>query len=121
MIYLTEKTPRWHERVAAAMRGEANADFVISPLVAMECLVQPIKRADVATEAAFNAAFGNFEMLEMPRPVFMAAAVLRANHTLRTPDALHLACAQHHGCLALWTADHRFRGAAPGYVRVLSP
>lgn len=121
MIYLTEKTPRWHERVSAAMRGVASAEFVISPLVAMECLVKPIKRADVVTEAAFNQAFSNFGMLELPRPVFFAAAALRANHALKTPDALHIACAQHHGCTALWTADHRFRDAGVGLVRVLSP
>jgi predicted nucleic acid-binding protein len=120
VIYLTEKTPPWNPRLVAAMSAERSTQFVISPLVAMECLVQPLKRSDVVTEAAFNKAFANFDMLEMTRPVFFAAAELRARHQLKTPDALHLACAQHHRCTGLWTADQRFRNVGAGFVRVLT-
>ncbi|MDM8547569.1 PIN domain-containing protein [Candidatus Venteria ishoeyi] len=46
--------------------------------------------------------------LPLPETIFDMAAQLRATHTsLKTPDALHLACAQHHQCHALWTNDDR--------------
>ncbi|WP_437315765.1 type II toxin-antitoxin system VapC family toxin [Sorangium sp. So ce385] len=34
---------------------------------------------------------------------------LQASHGLKTPDALHAACATHHSCDRLWTNDDRFR------------
>ena len=38
--------------------------------------------------------------------VFDQAAQLRASHPkLKTPDALHLATALHHGCAEFWTND----------------
>ncbi|MGZ8218835.1 type II toxin-antitoxin system VapC family toxin [Methylomagnum sp.] len=44
----------------------------------------------------------------MPETVFLRAARLRAAYpSLKTPDALHLACAQRHGCSAFWTRDDR--------------
>ena len=44
----------------------------------------------------------------------LAAAQLRARFNLRTPDALHLACAQANGCEALWTNDDRLVSASHG-------
>lgn len=37
---------------------------------------------------------------------------LRAQHGLKTPDALHLATALHHGCTEIWTNDDRLKAAA---------
>jgi len=37
---------------------------------------------------------------------------LRARFGLKTSDALHLATAQRHGCIALWTNDDRLASAA---------
>ncbi|MGL4609627.1 MAG: type II toxin-antitoxin system VapC family toxin [Trueperaceae bacterium] len=36
---------------------------------------------------------------------------LRAFHNLKTPDALHLATALHHGCQEFWTNDLRLSKA----------
>ena len=44
--------------------------------------------------------------------VFARALGLRVQHGLKTPDALHLATALHHGCTELWTNDDRLRSAA---------
>jgi predicted nucleic acid-binding protein len=33
---------------------------------------------------------------------------------LRTPDALYIACAQHHRCDALWTNDDRLTSVSLG-------
>jgi predicted nucleic acid-binding protein len=121
LIYVTENVRPWAASIAATMRAHAGQGFAISPLVAMECLVAPLRNSNVPLEAEFRRAFADFTMLEIGEPVFLEAAAFRAHHALKTPDALHLACAQHHGCVALWTADHRFRTAGQGYVRVLTP
>ena len=104
VIYLVERHARWGEAVARQIAQSADdARFAISPLIKCECLVGPIKRGDPVLQQAYNASFERFLGLDMPEPVYLQAAQLRARFGLRTPDALHLACAQHHRCEALWT------------------
>lgn len=114
MIYLVEHHPRWGEAVADAIAQAEEACFGISPLVKCECLVGPIKRGDPVLQRAFIGLFGQLAALEMPEPVYLQAAQLRGHFGLKTPDALHLACAQHHGCDALWTNDDRLMAASLG-------
>jgi predicted nucleic acid-binding protein len=116
LIYLAEAHPRWGEMIAAAI-GASDARFGISPLVKCECLVGPIKRADPVLQQAYTDLFGQFMSLAMPEPVYLQAAELRARFGLKTPDALHLACAQHHRCDALWTNDDRLNRASHGLAR----
>jgi predicted nucleic acid-binding protein len=52
--------------------------------------------------------------LDLPEQVYLQAAQLRARFGLKTPDALHLACAQYHRCDALWTNDDRLAQASQG-------
>jgi predicted nucleic acid-binding protein len=99
------------------MAEAGDAHFGISPLVKCECLVGPMKRGDPILEQAYGAFFGSFLALDMPEPVFLQAAQLRARFGLRTPDALHLACAQHHRCDELWTNDDRLVQASHGLAR----
>ena len=117
LIYLTECHALWGEPVAAAIAQAANARFGISPLVKCECLVGPIKRGDPVLERAYTELFELFTSLAMPEPVFLQAAQLRARFSLRTPDTLHLSCAQHHRCAALWTNDDRLAQASHGLAR----
>jgi hypothetical protein len=117
LIYLAERHPRWGVPVAGAMASAADARFGISPLVKCECLVGPIKRGDPVLERAYTELFGVFLSLAMPEPVYLQAAQLRARFTLRTPDALHLSCAQYHRCEALWTNDDRLAQASHGLAR----
>jgi predicted nucleic acid-binding protein len=114
LIYLIESHIRWGEPLARAMRAASDARFAVSPLVKCECLVGPIKRGDPVLERAYIASFDRFAMLAMPEPVYLQAAQLRARFGLRTPDALHLACAQYHECAALWTNDDRLAQAPHG-------
>ena len=113
LIYLAEAHPRWGQTVAAAIEG-ADARFSISPLVKCECLVGPMKRGDPVLQRAYTELFDQFISLSMPELVYLLAAELRARFGLKTPDALHLACAQHHRCDALWTNDDRLAHASHG-------
>ena len=117
VIYLAERHARWGERVAAAIAQATQARFGISPLVKLECIVGPIRRGDPVLERAYINLFDQFAALDMPEQVFLQAAQLRARFGLKTPDALHLACAQHHRCDALWTNDDRLARASHGLAR----
>ncbi|MBS0457714.1 MAG: PIN domain-containing protein [Proteobacteria bacterium] len=117
VIYLAERHVRWGKLVADAMDEFPDVDFVISPLVKLECLVVPIRRADLVVQRAFADVFEPFGTLAMPESVYLQAAQLRARFGLKTPDALHLACAQHHRCQALWTNDNRLAQASHGLAR----
>lgn len=110
-IYLVEEHPAYHTRIETALRG-GNLFSSISPLVEMECLVLPIKKQRDDLIIKFNQFFAAQRRLSMPPEVYRRAAELRARHSLKTPDALHLATAQHHGCTTLWTNDNRLNNAA---------
>lgn len=117
VIYLTEHHPYWGERVAAAIASALKARFAISPLVKFECLVGAIKRGDSVLQHEYTELFERFVLLVMPESVYLQAAQLRARFGVKTPDALHLACAQHHRCEALWTNDDRLAQASHGLAR----
>jgi len=110
VIYLVEEHPVFCSRLEAALT--TNEIYCLSPLVEMECLVLPIKRQRHDLIAKFQNFFTTQRRLSMPQPIFHQAAELRANHGLKTPDALHLATARHHGCTGLWTNDDRLHDVA---------
>jgi uncharacterized protein len=85
--------------------------------VKCESLVGPIKRGDPVLERTYIELFGVFVSLAVPEPVYLQAAQLRARFSLRAPDALHPAGAQHHRCEALWTNDDRLAQASHGVAR----
>jgi len=117
LIYLVEAHGLFGAQVRERMRRAGEARFAISPLVKMECLVAPLKRGDPVLQLGYESIFPRFENLQLTDTVFLQAAHLRARFSLRTPDALHLACAQHHGCEALWTNDERLAQAGHGLAR----
>ena len=117
LIYTTECDPVFEGRMVAAMEAGADRFFSVSPMVKLECLVKPIKRGDRVLQRHYEAILGRLIQLPLPEPVFIEAAHLRARFGLKTPDALHLACAQHHGCEALWTNDDRLAQAGHGLAR----
>lgn len=117
VIYLTEGHPESVGRLMHAVTRPRDIRFAISPLVKMECLVGPFKRVDPLLQAEYAASFAAFALLSMPESVYLLAAQLRARFGLKTPDALHLACAQHHRCDALWTNDDRLKKASHGLAR----
>ena len=122
LIYATERDPVFGEATLAALADQPDTRFAISPLVKLECLVRPIKTGDLVLQHHYETAMAQLVQLSFPEQVFLAAAQLRARFNLRTPDALHLACTQHHGCDALWTNDDRLAAAGHGLARnILRP
>ena len=117
LIYAVENHPTFAPQVLSALANEDPERFAVSPLTALECLVKPMRTADLALQNRYHAALGQLLQLPLPAPVFLEAAQLRAHFALKTPDALHLACAQHHGCSALWTNDDRLSRAGHGLAR----
>ena len=117
LIYLVEAHPAFGPKVRAAMKRVGEARFAISPMVKLECLVAPIKRGDPVLQRGYESLFLRFENVPLPETVFLQAAHLRARFGLKTSDALHLSCAQHHGCGALWTNDERLTQAGHGLAR----
>jgi uncharacterized protein len=118
VIYLIEQHPRWAGPLERAMMAQIGlASFAVSPLVKCECLVGPIKRGDLGLRRDFTDFFAQQVSLAMPEPIYLQAAEMRAHFGLRTPDALHLACAQHYRCDSLWTNDDRLTRASHGLAR----
>jgi len=115
VIYLIEQHPAFASQIAGAMSGSDDL-YAISPLVRMECLVKPLRDHDANLACRYRQAFAAFAQLSVSARDLDLAAQLRADHGLKTPDALHLAIARRSHCAALWTNDDRFAKAAPGYA-----
>lgn len=93
-------------RRAFANLGENSIAY--SPLVQLECLIYPYRVGDQQLLVRYQEFFSCGICLPVSEPVFDQATRLRATYpSLKTPDALHLACAQYHQCSALWTNDDR--------------
>lgn len=114
LVYLVEEHPERADRVRRAIAAHASESFAVSPLVRMECLVKPLRDGDLALAKRFETVLERFASLSLDEEAFGLATALRARFSLKTPDALHLACAQRHGCAALWTNDARLSRAAHG-------
>lgn len=117
LIYAIEDHPVWAGDLRAALKNEPDARFAVSPLIKMECLVKPLKTGDVVMQRRYEEGLNEFVQLPMVETIFLQAAMLRARFGLKTTDALHLACAQHHGCTELWTNDDRLAQAGHGLAR----
>jgi uncharacterized protein len=120
VIYLNEGPIIWKDATRALMVDHSSSRFVISALVKAECLVKPMKTADIAAEQSFYDQFSDLAVLPMPDAVFIDAARLRAKHGIKLPDGLHIACAQHHGCAQFWTNDDRL-SALGSFVKRIAP
>lgn len=95
-----------HTAVDAAILSLVLQGFAISDLVRLECSIHALRTEDATRLADLQTFFASVVVLPMEPTVFDRAAVLRAAHpSLKTPDALHLATALHHGCAEFWTND----------------
>ncbi len=116
LIYAVERDPVFGDRIIEALNSDAADEFAISSLVKLECLVKPLEAGNLALQRYYEAAFETLVLLPMTDEVYVNAAQLRAKFNLRTPDALHLSCAQFHQCRSLWTNDDRMLKSGHGLV-----
>ncbi|MFM1976234.1 MAG: hypothetical protein RL145_1080 [Pseudomonadota bacterium] len=113
-VYAIESASRFHGNVIKALASQPEAQFAVSHLVMAECLVGPLKSGNSFVVQDYEALFKRVAILELNEAVFRQAAHTRSHGNLKMPDALHLACAQFHGCSALWTNDERLAEASGG-------
>lgn len=112
VIYFVEEHPRFGPAICQAIEANANMRFCISPLVELECLVMPLRQCNQALIDRYEMFFQDYVRLEINADIYREAAALRARHSLKTPDALHLSTAQSHGCTGFWTNDERLHTIA---------
>ena len=120
-IYLVEQNQTFAPLIETRLAEQAQTTEVViqvSELTEMECLVMPLRKNNQPLLDKFRRWFDEVEVLPIEREVFRRAAQLRANFTgLKTPDALHLATALHHGSDEFWTNDNRLTNTAPTLVK----
>jgi uncharacterized protein len=113
LIYAMEEDPQFGQAARQALSTAwANRQTVaISPLVQLECLVHPLSRQQADLVARYQDWLRQFRWLPINDITFALATELRAKHKLKTPDALHLATALQHQCVALISNDKRLERA----------
>lgn len=116
-IYAVERNSPFHEIVVSALNAHSRTQLLTSHLVLAECLVKPLRLGDYLTVQKFEDFFRQTNNLELNGTVFRQAAHIRSKSTLKMPDAIHLACAQFHGCDEIWTNDERLDVVSRGLAR----
>ena len=97
VIYAVERHPLFfgllRPLLAAVQAGQL--DLATSELTLMETLVGPLRAGNAALAAAYEGFFqqSGVRLLPVSQTALRAAAQLRADTKLRTPDAIHLASA----------------------------
>ncbi len=120
VIYAVEDRGARGDEVRRRLIGSTDVVVAISPLVILECLVGPLREENLVLHDHYVRALKQFRLLPLEPEHYVRAAELRARHGIRTPDALHLAAAQLHGCDQLWTNDNRMAAAASGLSVVVT-
>lgn len=118
LIYLVEgKLPFALEarKVLGTMaRKHPDLAVAVNRLIWLECRVGPMKANDHVTLAAYDEFFAHPDLhwIELSQDVVELAAVIRARHGVRTPDALHAA-----SCLQL-DPEHVFLTGDKSFLRI---
>lgn len=121
VIYLIEKHPEHSNFLEKKICDSLDDgdEICLSPLVKLECLVKPLKINDIDLLDLFNVFFNQTSILSIPESIYIKAAELRAEFSLKTPDALHIAIASFHNCDELWTNDYRLSSACSNAINIL--
>lgn len=112
-IYFIEEHPL-HFEVCDQIFGyleKGKIEAVTSTLTLTEILVQPYKQRNDELVLRFYSLFTTYPHLvwqHLTLPVSDLAAKLRADHNLKTPDAIHAASALSSGATCIICNDHVF-------------
>ena len=103
LIYLVDGGAAWAQATRSALEQLAsekpNLELAVSRLSVLECRVGPLRRGDQTSLTRFDALFAqpDLQIVELSAFVVELSTQLRANHGLRTADALQAACCLHLG------------------------
>lgn len=113
VIYSVERVPRFVTALDDFWEAVRRRELAVatSELTLLEALTKPLRDGNHAAEQAYESLLLGSELALLPvsRTAFRAAARLRAEPGLRTPDAIHAAVALTEGCTHLLTNDTHFR------------
>lgn len=116
IIYLLEGEPGIRRAASSALAGRAEAGtdpgVAVSSLSLLECRVHPMRNEDGHRLATFDAFFDDpgLAIVDLDRKVIDRATRLRAQHGIRTPDALQAAsCLEFDPDTPFLTGDQDFR------------
>ena len=103
--YRTLLEPMWQEA------QDGNITIVSSPILVIESLVKPLQDGNTEIEMQYRELFASnaVRLIDASYQVFEDAARLRAETSLKTPDALHAATALRAGCALFITNGTAFR------------
>ncbi|MGC1307739.1 MAG: PIN domain-containing protein [Phormidesmis sp.] len=90
-----------------------------SELARLETRLLAIRNQNQDSLQKFDGFFAACQMIDLDRAVFEQATLLRANSSLKTPDAIHLAAAIGAGCHEFWTDDKRLKAIANQFLSVV--
>ncbi|MFM7571193.1 MAG: type II toxin-antitoxin system VapC family toxin [Betaproteobacteria bacterium] len=109
-IYILESHPVLANRFAGLFEAAAKGELTIalSTITIAEVLTGPANAGLTALAKRYERALCQYEVVPITAAVAALAAQLRAQHRLRLPDALQLACALETGAAALVTHDRDF-------------
>jgi predicted nucleic acid-binding protein len=107
IIYLVEASSPFHDVAVERVLQYKDATAISSTLSRLECRVKPIRTGNDALLARYDAFFSqdNLEVVDMDRRIVDRATALRAQYSLSTPDALHVASAIEHHADVIITGD----------------
>jgi predicted nucleic acid-binding protein len=111
LIYHLEAHPNLGAIASARLAAihAAGDQVMVSDLVRLECRVGPLKSADPALLSQYDGFFSlpSVGVVALSAAICDRAAMIRARHGYRTPDALNLAAAVESGCVTFLTHDMR--------------
>lgn len=113
LIYAVE-TPQLFPRLQTHFldlfsRGQLT--IATSWITLAEVLIRPLQTGDALAEAGYRAFFspsGQFEILPVDHGIASQAAVLRALHGFKLPDAIHIATGMSAKCTSYLTGDSKW-------------
>ena len=127
LIYLVDGEAPWAQSTQATLRQLAveapDLTLAVSRLTVLECCVAPLRRGDQPSLDRFEALFAqsDLQIVELSASAVELATQLRANHGLRTPDALQAACCLQLGSDAVMvTGDAGFQRIQALQVRLIA-
>jgi predicted nucleic acid-binding protein len=98
IIYFVETSSPFHTALVSRLlqiQRDPTSRLLTSRLSCLECRIHPIRQRDDELLATYNSFFATSRLIliDVAEAVIERATILRANHSFKTPDAVHLASA----------------------------